>query len=201
MKPDIRTLGGTRMKNLKLQYNAPVVLTFFFTCLAVLVLDMFIGDAITRRFFMVYRSPFSLSWMIRLFGHVLGHADFSHFAGNMLLFLVVAPPMEEKYGSRLLLGAIALTAGVSGLFQILFFPGTALLGASGIVFMLILLSSLSGMRQGGIPLTLILVAIFYLGQEIYSAIFVSDSVSQITHIIGGICGTVLGFGMYHGKKG
>ena len=41
--------------------------------------------------------------------------------------------------------------------------------------------------------------IFYLGQEIYDAIFVVDGISQITHIIGGICGTVLGFAMRKGK--
>ena len=33
-----------------------------------------------------------------------------------------------------------------------------------------------------------------------NAIFLQDGISQMTHIIGGICGTVLGFGMYHGKK-
>jgi len=181
------------MKHLKLQYNAPVVLTFFLSSLAILIIDQFTGGGSTRQFFMVYRSPLSIPFFIRLFGHVLGHADFSHFAGNMLLFLVVAPPMEEKYGSRLLLWAIALTAVVSGLFQCAFFPGTALLGASGVVFMLILLSSLSGMKQGGIPLTLILVAVLYLGQEILSGLTVQDTTSNITHILGGLCGTAFGF--------
>lgn len=181
------------MKNLKLQYNSPVVLTFFLASLAVLILDIFTGGATTRQFFMVYRSPFSISAVIRSFGHVLGHADFAHFTANMVLFLVVAPPMEEKYGSRFLLGAIILTAVISGLFQCIFFPGTALLGASGILFMLILLSSLSGMRQGGIPLTLILVAALYLGQEVVSGLTIEDTTSNITHILGGLCGTVFGF--------
>ena len=139
------------------------------------------------------KSPFSLAAVIRLFGHVLGHADFAHFTGNMVLFLVVAPPMEEKYGSRFLLSAIALTAFISGLFQFIFFPGTALLGASGVLFMLILLSSLSGVKQGGIPLTLILVAVLYLGQEVLNGLTIQDSTSNITHILGGLCGTGLGF--------
>ena len=41
----------------------------------------------------------------------------------------------------------------------------------------------------------ILVAIFYLGGELWDAIFVRDNISQLTHIIGGLCGTVLGFAL------
>ena len=41
------------------------------------------------------------------------------------------------------------------------FPGSALLGASGIVFMLIMLASLAGMKDGRIPLTLILAAALF----------------------------------------
>ena len=73
------------------------------------------------------------------------------------------------------------------------FPGTALLGASGIVFMLIMLSSLSGMESGKIPMTLILVAVLYLGQEVYSALFIKDSVANFMHLVGGACGTGFGF--------
>jgi len=58
---------------------------------------------------------------------------------------------------------MAVTALVTGLVQFIFFPHSALLGASGIVFMMIVLSSFTESRGGGIPITLILVVIFYLG--------------------------------------
>ena len=61
--------------------------------------------------------------------------------------------------------------------------------------MMILLSSFGGVRNGVIPITLILVAVFYLGGELWDAIFVDDNVSQLTHIIGGLCGTFLGFAL------
>ena len=48
--------------------------------------------------------------------------------------------------------------------QCVLFPSSALLGASGIVFMLIMLSSLAGSRNSGIPITLILVGALYLSQ-------------------------------------
>lgn len=177
----------------KLQYNAPVTLTFFFLSLAALLLDICTGGTANRLLFSVYRSsPAAPLFYLRLFAHVLGHAGWDHFMGNMLLFLVVAPPMEERYGSRTLLCAILITALISGLLQCLFFPGTALLGASGIVFMLLMLASLSGMENGRIPITLLLVGVLYLAQQIEGMLFVQDNVANFMHIIGGVCGTVFG---------
>ncbi|MEG2097715.1 MAG: rhomboid family intramembrane serine protease [Pseudoflavonifractor sp.] len=178
----------------RIHYNAPVILTFFLLSLAALGLSMLTGGWTTEHLFSVYRSsPLSPLFYVRLLGHVLGHANWAHFTGNMLLLLVVGPPLEEKYGSSTLLVGILLTALISGLLQCFFFPGTALLGASGIVFMLIMLSSLAGMRAGSIPLTLILVGLLYLGQEVYSALFVQNNVANFMHLVGGACGTVFGY--------
>ena len=91
-----------------------------------------------------------------------------------------------------LLAGILLTAGVSGILQCVFFPGSALLGASGIVFMLIMLASLAGMKDGRIPLTLILAAVLYLGQEVYAMVALRDNVANFMHLVGGVTGTVFG---------
>ena len=178
----------------KLQYNSPVILSFFLLSLFTLGLDRLSNGWTTAALFSVYRSSFTdpLTYL-RLFGHVLGHADPEHFFGNMLMLLVVGPPLEERYGSRLLLTGILFTAFVSGLLQAVLFPNCALLGASGIVFMLIMLSSLSGMESGRIPLTLILVAVLYLGRELGSILFIKDDVANLMHIIGGVCGMAYGF--------
>lgn len=184
---------------LKISYNAPVTLTFALLCALALALNGLTGGWTTSHLFSVYRCSLSdLLAFVRFFGHVLGHSGYTHFIGNIVLILVLGPGLEDRYGSFPILWAIVLTALISGLIQFIFFPGTALLGASGIVFMMIMLSSFGGMRSGTVPLTLILVAIFYLGGELWDAIFVRDNVSQLTHIIGGLCGTVLGFAM--GKK-
>ena len=184
----------------KLHYNAPVVLTFFFLSLGALVLNWLTKGWTNRYLFSVYRSPVTPLFFVRLFGHVLGHSGYAHFSGNMVLFLVVGPPMEEKYGSGPLLRGILLTALISGALQCLLFPGAAILGASGIVFMLILLSSLAGMKAGTVPLTLILVAAIYLGQEVYSALFVQDNVAHFMHLVGGLCGAGFGLLAFSGKQ-
>ena len=61
--------------------------------------------------------------------------------------------------------------------------------------MLIVMSSLAGMKDGCIPVTLILVLLLYVGGEIVDGVTLRDNVSQITHVIGGLCGAVLGLTM------
>jgi len=190
------------MKRLvRLQYNSPVVLTFALVALGALLLGKVTDGWTTSHLFSVYRSSLAdpLTYP-RFFLHVLGHVNYSHYINNMMMILVVGPPLEEKYGSRSLLYAILITAFVSGLVQWTFFPGTALLGASGIVFMMIVMASLSGMRDGYIPITLILVLVLYLGGEVINGITLSDNVSQLTHIIGGLCGAFLGMSMARSRR-
>ncbi len=180
----------------KIQYNSPVVLDFALLALAALILGKATGGWLTAKLFCVYRSPLTdLLTYPRFFLHVLGHSGWAHYSGNILMILVIGPQLEERYGSRDLLISMAVTAFVTGLVQWLFFPGTALMGASGIVFMMILMASMGGGRSGGIPLTLILVTLFYIGGEITAAVTVSDNISQLSHIIGGVCGGVLGFAL------
>ena len=188
------------MKRLVIRFNAPVILGFALLSLLVLGLDALTGGSTTSHFFCVYRSSLGdpLTY-IRFFGHVLGHSGYDHYMGNMLLMLLVGPVLEEKYGSRSVLMTIIVTALVTGLVHFIFFPGSALMGASGVVFMLIVLSSFTEMKKDGIPVTLILVVIFYLGSEIADAIFNRDNVSQLTHIVGGLCGMFFGFS-FRGRK-
>ena len=96
-------------RSIRLQYNAPVTLTFFFLSLASLVLGCLTNNWTTSHLFSVYRSSMTDPlFYVRLFGHVLGHGGWDHFINNMLLFLVVAPPLEERYGSRTLLNGILM---------------------------------------------------------------------------------------------
>lgn len=181
------------------ELSSPVTLWFTFLSLLATLLGMMTGGASTRLLFSVYRSPAAtLFFWPRLLLHVLGHADLAHFAGNISLLLVLGPIVEKHYGSKRLLSMMALTALVTALFQLLIVPHGATLGASGIVFMLILLSAASGRSSGRIPLTLVLVAIIYLGQEVYDMLFLKDNISQLSHIVGGLCG--IGLGLYYNKK-
>jgi len=180
----------------KIQNNSPVVLGFAIACLAVLVLDILSGGYTTIRFFSVYRSPASdIFTYPRFLLHVLGHSNYAHFIGNIMMILAIGPGLEERYGGRNLFWAMFITALVSGMIQWLFFEDSILLGASGILLMMIVMSSVAGMKSGCIPVTLVLVLILHVGGEIVDAVTVRDNVSQMAHIVGGLCGAVLGTAM------
>ncbi len=182
-----------------IEFSSPVTLGLALASLLVLVLHRLTGGAATRALFAVYRSPLTDPLFYpRLFLHVLGHSNFAHYAANMGLLLVLGPPMEKRYGSRAFLLFVALTALVTGVFHLLLTPHGMALGASGVVFMLILLSAASGRETGKLPLTLLLVAAIYLGREIADGLFRKDGVSQLIHVIGGLCGALIG--LLHGKR-
>jgi hypothetical protein len=86
---------------------------------------------------------------------------------------------------------IVITAMITGILNVLFFR-TALMGASGVVFMMILLASFTNFNKGEIPLTFILVLVLYLGRELFNA-FSANNISEFAHIAGGFCGSLCGF--------
>lgn len=176
-----------------LQYNSPVILTFFFISFVVLIIDWITKGNCNKLLFSNYRSSIlSPLTYIRLFTHCIGHQNWTHFMNNFLYILLIGPMMEEKYGSTNLLIMILITAGVTGIINSII-GKYRLLGSSGIVFMLIILSSLVNLKAGMIPITLILIFIFYIANEIFAGIFKKDNVSHLGHIIGAICGCVYGF--------
>jgi len=180
------------LKNWKITYNSPVILTYALICLAVVGLGYVSGGWTTREFF-VLMPNFSLANLPRMFTYVLGHGNFAHFFGNFAIILLVGPLIEEKYGAKNLLMMIAFTAFVTAIIQILLF-NSALVGASGIAFLLILLSPFTNYKERSIPLTFVFILIMYLGREVFDMIAVRDNVSQFAHVLGGLIGA--GFGMF-----
>lgn len=181
---------------IRISFNSPVILIFSIACLGVLGLGYLTGGVSDKLLFCVYRSSFTdpLTYF-RFFGHVLGHANWEHFLGNIMMILVVGPLLEEKYGSADTLLVILVTAFVTGVIHFIFFPDVALMGASGVVFAFILLASMTSIEDGKIPLTFILVAVIYIGGQIRDGLLINDNVSNLTHIIGGVVGSVLGIAM------
>ena len=185
---------------LKLTYNSPVILTFSVICLITLLIDMLTQGGSNRLLFVCYGHANLLDPLtyLRMFSYVFGHASFAHFAGNITMLLLVGPIVEQHYGSWNTVIMMAVTALAGGLLNMFFFD-TGILGASGLVFLMIILSAFTSMKKGEIPLTLILIAAIYLGQEIYSGIAVNDNISHFGHLCGGVSG--IGFGIaFHKKK-
>ena len=181
-------------KKLRLSFNAPAVLTFTALCVIAQLISMLTRGESNRVLFSVYRASLldPLTW-VRCFTHVLGHAGWEHLLGNIMYILILGPMIEEKYGTATTAFIMAATALVIGVINMVFFPGVMLLGASGIVFAFILIASITIREDNTIPVTFILVAVLYLGQQIWQGLFSQDNISQMAHIVGGAVGAVLGF--------
>lgn len=201
---------------MKIQYNSPVVLTYTLLCVGITFFDWITNSnfgamkgqefshTLTGSLFTLYPQTMSfdngLSYF-RVFSHAMGHGGWNHLLGNFSFILLIGPILEERYKSGPLLIMIFLTATITGLLQTMFFR-SGLLGASGVVFMMILLVSFTNFKSGKIPLTFILIATLYLGKEIFNAVNPSpgsQNISQFAHIIGGICGGIFGYIINHKK--
>lgn len=176
-----------------IQYNSTLILSYFFISLIVLILSKLTNKKSDTILFSSYRSSLlnPLTY-IRLFTHVLGHQNWRHFSNNFLYILLIGPMIEEKYGTLNLLWMIIITAGITGIINSLI-SKNSILGASGIVFMFIILSSFVNIEAGKIPLTLILIFIFYIVNEIIDGLFKKDNVSHLGHLIGALSGFIFGF--------
>lgn len=178
----------------KISYNAPLTLTFSLLSVMALLLNYFTSGQSNMLFFSVYRSSVNdPAFFVRLFGHVLGHAGWEHLMGNLLLILILGPMLEEKHGTSRLSIMFITTALITGILNIILFEHI-LLGASGIVFMLIILSSFTNNgHKSEIPLTMIIVVMLYIGREVAASFLITDNISRITHITGGFIGAWFGF--------
>ncbi len=183
-------------QRVRVKLNAPAVLTFAMVCFVAQLLNILTKGKANTLVFSVYRSSLlNPMTYVRCVCQVFGHADWEHLLGNMMYLLILGPMLEEKYGTANIVFVMLTTAIVTGIINMLFFPYVRLLGASGIVFAFILLASITTTAAKTIPLTFILVAVMYIGQQVYQGIFVQDNISQLTHIVGGVVGSVLGFVM------
>ena len=138
---------------MRIQYNSPVILTFSIVVVLIHVFSEFTSIDVSKHFFTIY-DPMSIKDPIayfRLFSHILGHASWSHLTGNLTLVLLLGPILEERYGSRTVLIMILATALITGFVHIAvpLFDNMGLRGASGIVFMLIVMHAFIGLWTVG----------------------------------------------------
>ncbi len=186
------------MKLPKIELNSPVVIWYTLFSFVILMFGYATSNVSTNAYFTCFRTSWTDPGMwFRMISYVFGHADFSHYVNNFSIITLIGPMLEEKYGSKKLLTMMFLTALIGGLANVLL-TASGLRGASGIVFMFIILCSCTSVKSGKIPLTLVLVVAIYIGQEVVNGLTMTDNVSHATHILGGLCGVV--FGLYYGRE-
>lgn len=169
---------------MKITFNSPFVLTFTLLAMFVLIISMSIGGTLQ---ILALNGNFDFaSWQsyIGLFLYPLSHSGIPHLTANFGIILLIGPLLEKQYGWKKLLSMSIITTVVIGIAHIIL-SDSGLIGASGLVFLYIILASLSNATNKEVPLTFILVVCLFLGQEIFSS-FQEDQVSQLAHIGGGL---------------
>lgn len=181
------------IKNIQFDYNSIVILSYLFICLGAWLLNIITRGKSNKLLFESYRSSLlnPLTY-VRMFTHSIGHKDWDHLVSNFLYILLIGPMIEEKYGSLNLLIMLLITSVVIALFNMIF-SNYSILGASGNVYMLIVLSSFSNIQEGKIPLTVILICIFYVIGEFKRTVTERKSKTYHDgHLIGALCGLLFG---------
>ena len=190
----------------RLTVNAPVILLFVAICT---LLHIFVGcwSPSSGRILGVHdtwntsRIPWQYTSLVT---HIFAHSDFGHLRGNMTHLLLVGPGVEHAFGSRNVLKIMVIVAITSAFAHILIGNvRTHQLGASGVVFACILLNSIVSAENGKIPLSFVLTAILYLGEEFMNMLPVwshKSATSHHAHLTGGIIGAMAGFYIHKQRR-
>lgn len=177
-----------------LKYNAPVTLTIALLSLLALALSELTDGWTTQNLFSFYKSPLTdfLTYP-RAILHVLGNTSLTACTANIIVLLVIGPAAEDRFGSAKVLFAVLLAALAGALIMWFLFPEASIMGASGILFMMMVLASFASVRGGAVPITLILVLILFLGSEVVQALTGVAGLQELTHIAGAAVGLLFGF--------
>ena len=174
-------------------YNSKVILSFFFICLVLLIIDYLTMHKLSDFLALKKGSIFNPLTYLRMVTNSFVSKDWNHFRSNFVYILLLGPMLEEKYGSIAILKIMLLTSVISSI-VILLFSKRGALGASDITFMMIVLSSIVNIQGGKIPITLVLIVLFYVVDEIIKELLhINDNISHLSHLVGAACGFIFGF--------
>jgi rhomboid protease GluP len=174
---------------MKLVYNSPIVLSIAIICTVLFVLDYLLAGVVTALF--ALPPELTVFEIYKTISYTLVHGSVEHLLGNLSIFLLVGPILEERYGPKVFLLMCVLTAVFTATLNVFLFD-EYLIGLSGVVFMMVVLASFTNVTGDQIPLTFVFVIILFVGKEVLNSMSL-DNVSQFAHIVGGVVGSFFGF--------
>ena len=178
----------------RLSVEAPVVVTFVFLCSFMHAISFALPGGSIFLGVDDFFEPTNPMHYLRQMTHIFMHDGIPHLRNNMTHMLLVGPSSEAVFGSVNLIYIILVVAISSAWAHILIGqPWTRQLGASGVCFAVILLNSLVSAKRGKIPVSFILTAVWWLGDELVDLLFAGDNVSHHAHLVGGIVGAAAGY--------
>lgn len=180
----------------RLVFNAPFTLWFGIICTVLYAIK---STETVPSFDHIFQSPTRwqltsnpLMSFLKLFTHILGHASWPHLTGNLSQVLLITPFLEEKYKIRWLIIISMINGMTAAIINCISTRDTVVLGASGVVFQMMLLAVFSGryLKPGDIPMTFLLAIGVYILPEVHLFSDPKDGVSHMAHLVGGAVGAL-----------
>jgi GlpG protein len=178
-----------------LTVEAPVIVAYCLLCITIHILNLTVLRGISFQMGVDSEmDPWNLLQYIRFLTHILAHDSIGHLKGNMTNLLLVGPAAEASFGHRVIVQVIVTVAISSAMTHLIVGRyNSRQLGATGVVFAMILLNSLVSAKSGKIPVSFVLTSVLWLGDEAWKLFFSNDGISHSAHLTGGLIGTLYGF--------
>jgi membrane associated rhomboid family serine protease len=188
------------------EIDAPFSLIFSFLCVLVQCFSFVLGTSFAPTYFGVPSlssfNMLSIFSYFRMVSQIFGHSNWQHLSGNITYILLIGPNCEREFGCYTICVIVLLTAISSSLSHIFFGPRNSIqLGASGVVFMFILLNSLIETKSHRVPLTFICQVSIWCTKEVLDHLFDQDGgISHLAHLTGALVGTLSGYYLQQQKE-
>lgn len=191
----VRRRSSLRLPAVSLPYSGYYAYILIAVTVIVFLLQMAFPN-VTDALILSSSSLISRPWGILT--SIFLHSGLTHLFLNMLALFFFGPLLERRIGSGRFLALYFGSGILAGLAQILVFPGSAVLGASGAVFGL--LGALTVIMPDlvvillFVPLKIIYVAALFAALDLFPVLTgTSDGVAHIAHLAGLAIGLAAGF--------
>lgn len=175
---------------MRLTCNAPVMLTLTTLSVFIYLLDTYIIPGFVASY---CSSPHSLTdpnAFLRLFSYPFGHRSWVQLVTNYALLLLIGQILEKRYNALQLLSVIIVSVVLTGLINT-FIQANPLVGSDGISVCMVLFISLSYVRKGELPLSLVVIVILFFIAE-FDTLFNSDNLSRLSILTGAVLAVLYG---------
>ncbi len=203
-------------KKFKFLFDSPVSIIFVLLTVAVFVADIFLKGKITElactcRSMKVAENAFNIRNpmdYVRVLAHVFGNENWNQILINSTIMLLLGTTLEERYGSKIVTLMAIIASVVSGVLTVCA-PPMMNCGADSILFMFIILASLTALAKKTVSFSWLLVFAAFTAQKIYTLnneqIFarisydsgfmqiLQNNLPVFISLAGGLCGSLLGF--------
>lgn len=194
----------------KIKFDSPFSISFSVISFAIFILDLLTKGKLISSLFTclgskVSENPFNFKsavcWLSVIF-HEFGTSSWNSLFINLSFILLIGPALEIKYGIPVLSLMTFISSLVTGVLTATICP-VPVTGCESIIFTLIILASLTEFTKKNIPLSWILIFVFFLSYQFISSEKAALNIKLLPvliKLIGGITGSLFGFMVAPKKK-